>query len=167
MDSDDAEEVERFVAALRPVQYLTLCLLVLILALPLELMVFGTGVELLTLFAVIYLVIFAALSCVYVRRRDLRVTAKTMLMLCLDSLACAPFAINLVRKLAARRSLSGNPLTFARNTFGVEAFTRLIRSVCDHVDYEQQYEEEGAPRWFELEAFRKQLVRMLPCQPSN
>jgi len=29
-----------------------------------------------------------------------------------DCLACAPFAINLVRKLALRRALVGNPVAF-------------------------------------------------------
>jgi hypothetical protein len=160
-DREDLAEVERFTSALRPVQYLVLTLLLLLLALPVELIWFGTGVELLALFAAFYGVILVTLGCIYARRDDLRVSGKAFAMLCVDSLACAPFAINLVRKLSMRRSLAGNPIGFARNAFNPETFAELVRAVCGRVDDEQQREDKVAPRWGELQAYREGLLAML------
>ena len=77
-----------------------------------------------------------------------------------DSLACAPFAINLVRKLALRRSLAGNPIDFARRTFEPATFSTLIQAVCRRVSDEQQREYGQTPKWRELESYRKELSAM-------
>jgi len=164
---EQPDEILRFAAVLRPVQYFVLGLLLLLLALPVELLWFGTGLALLALFAAFYMVVFASLGYIYVRRRELRVSGKAFLWLSFDSLACAPFAINLVRKLSMRRSLAGNPIGFAKQTFNTETFARLVRHLCSHVEGEQQREEKQTPRWYELDAFRRELVEMLQCQSSK
>jgi hypothetical protein len=155
---ESASEVERFLAALRPAQYLVLVLLVLLLALPVELLCFGTGVALLVLFAAFYVVILSALVCVYVRRRDLTLTDRAFAALAVDVLACAPFGLNLVRKVSVRRSLAGNPLVFAQHAFDAEAFANLVDLVCQRVVEEQRREDDQSPRWLELEAFRQRLL---------
>ncbi len=124
---EDARELGRFFQALRPVQYLVNTLLVILLVLPVELLLYGTGVELLVVMALFYLVILVALVVIYRRRGELRLTGRAFAALCFDALACAPFAINLVRKLALRRSLAGNPIAFATEAFepaGVGQFGR-------------------------------------------
>ena len=158
LESDS--EMEKFLAALRPVQYLVLVLLVLLLALPVELLGFGTGMALLVLFAAFYIVILSALIYVYVRRRDLTLSGRAFAALAVDALACAPFALNLVRKVAMRRSLVGNPLTFAQHAFDAEEFARLVEGVCQRVVDEQQGEDDQSPRWMELEAFRQRLLQL-------
>jgi hypothetical protein len=57
------------------------------------------------------------------------------------------FAINLVRKLSQRRSLVGNPVVFARQSFAAATFERLIGFVCGRVREDQQHEDEHTPRW--------------------
>jgi hypothetical protein len=88
------------------------------------------------------------------------VSRKSFLALSFDSLACAPFAINLMRKLALRRSLAGNPIDFACRTFEPATFSTLIHAVCQRVRDEQQREYGQTPRWAELEAYRKQLAAL-------
>jgi hypothetical protein len=159
---EDAGELERFFRALRPLQYLVNTLLVILLVLPVELLLYGAGVELLALMAAFYLVIIVALVVVYVRRRELRLTGRAFVALCFDSLACAPFAINLVRKLALRRSLAGNPIAFAGGAFEPHALTALVDAVIARVIEDQLREDSHSPRWEVLEAFQQKLNALRP-----
>jgi hypothetical protein len=164
---EEAGELARFFGALRPVQYLVSALLIILLTLPVELLLFGTGVELLVVMAAFYLVTLATLGYIFVRRRELRLSGRSFLALCFDSLACAPFAINLVRKLALRRALAGNPIAFAARTFEPAALSSLIRAVVARVGEEQQREYGQTDRWLELEAYRQKLAAMAADQPTE
>jgi hypothetical protein len=159
-EREPREELESFCAALRPVQYLVVVLWVLLLVLPVELILLGTGTELLALMVAFYVVILAALGYIGVRRRALCVSGRSFLALSFDALACAPFAVNLVRKLALRRSLAGNPIDFAHRSFDPGSFAALIGAVCGRVSEEQQREYGQTPRWAELEAYRKKLTAL-------
>jgi hypothetical protein len=154
---EDARELGRFFQALRPVQYLVNALLVILLVLPVELLLYGTGVELLVVMALFYLVILVALVVIYLRRGELRLTGRAFAALCFDALACAPFAINLVRKLALRRSLAGNPIAFATEAFEPPALASLVDVVTARVKEDQLREDSHSPRWEVLEAYRQKL----------
>jgi len=170
LEQEEQGELEHFLAALRPLQYLVIALLSILLILPVELVLFGTGVELLVLMAAFYVVILGALGYIFARRRDLRVSGKSFLALSFDSLACAPFAINLVRKLALRRPLAGNPVAFACRRFDPATFATLIGAICRRVSEEQQREYGQTPRWSQLETYRKELGAMLAgssCAPAG
>ncbi|MFL6604265.1 MAG: hypothetical protein ACJ8R9_23435 [Steroidobacteraceae bacterium] len=168
-ERESPAQLDSFLAALRPLRYFVTGLWLLLLALPAELALWGTGIELLALMAAFYSVILGALGYIYWRRRELRVAGKSFLALSFDSLACAPFAVNLVRKLALRRSLAGNPIEFARLTFEPAIFLTLIQTVCRRVSEEQQRESGQTPRWAELETYRKQLLAMTdgPHSPAE
>ena len=166
-EQEEAGELERFFRALRPVQYLVIALLIIMLALPVELLVFGTGVELLLVMAAFYVVTLACLGYIFARRRELRLSGRAFAALCFDCLACAPFAINLVRKLALRRALAGNPIAFAARTFEPAAFSSLIRAVDTRVCAEQRQESGQTPRWSELESYRGRLAAMAPSAASG
>ncbi|HWM70973.1 MAG TPA: hypothetical protein VNO35_30665 [Steroidobacteraceae bacterium] len=166
-EQEDSAELDRFFRALRPVQYLVNTLLVILLVLPVELLLFGTGVELLVVMAAFYLVVLATLSYLYAQRHELRLTGRSFLALCFDSLACAPFAINLVRKLALRRGLAGNPIAFATRAFEPAAVGSLIHAVAARVSEEQQREAGQSARWADLEAYRQRLTAMLPAEPRD
>ncbi len=139
-------------------QYLVNTLLVILLVLPVELLIYGTGVELLIVMGAFYLVIIVTLSYMYAQRHALRLSGRSFLALSFDSLACAPFAINLVRKLALRRGLAGNPIAFAARAFEPAALSSVIRAVVTRVSEEQQREFGQTARWAELEAYRLQLT---------
>ena len=161
-EQEEAGELERFFRALRPVQYLVTALLVILLALTVELLLYGTGIELLLVMAAFYMVTLVTLGYIFARRRELRVSARSFLALCFDSLACAPFAINLVRKLALRRALVGNPIAFAARTFEPAVLSSLIRAVDTRVSAEQRRQPGQTPRWSELDSYRRQLAAMVP-----
>jgi len=157
-EEESGAVLQEFLAALRPVQYLVVVLLLLLLALPLELFLFGTGLELLLLMASFYGVILVALIYIYLHRGTLRLSGRSFAALSFDALACAPFAINLVRKLALHRSLAGNPIDFAQHAFDAPTFAALLQAVSERVSEEQRREYGQTPRWLELEQYRQQLL---------
>jgi hypothetical protein len=167
---EDTAALAAFFRALRPVRYLVNTLLVILLVLPVELLLFGTGIELLALMAAFYLVIIGALVVVYVRRRELGLTGRAFAALSFDALACSPFAINLVRKLALRRSLAGNPIDFAAGAFEPAALGGLFAVVTARVEKDQLREDPHSPRWQVLESYRQQLsekARRRVCDGSS
>ncbi len=157
-EEERIEAVQEFLAVLRPLQYLVTVLLTLLLALPVELYLFGTGLELLVLMACFYGVILVALVYIYLRRKALGLSGRSFAALAFDALACAPFAINLVRKLGMQRSLAGNPIDFAQRAFAAPAFAALIGAVSGRVSEEQQREYGQTSRWQELESYRQRLA---------
>jgi hypothetical protein len=160
---DDPADIQQFIALLRPLQLIVVAQLVLLLLLPMELYIYGTGLELLILFAAYYSLIVVALAFAFARRRALNLSGRALGSLCFDCLACSPFAINLVRKLSARRGLAGNPVTFAQQAFGAASFEHFIRLLCERVHDEQQREDAQSPRWSELEAYRRKLQELPPA----
>jgi hypothetical protein len=164
--SERDEDLSEFFTALRPLQYLVTGLWLLLLALPVELYLFGTGIELLALMAAFYGLVLAALIYTYVRRATLGLSGRAFAALSFDSLACAPFAVNLVRKLTMRRALAGNPIDFAERAFDARTFAGLVTAVSGRVGEEQQREYGQSPRWRELEAYRQQLLARLPSRAA-
>jgi hypothetical protein len=161
---DTAVALAPFLSALRPLQYLVSLLWLLLLALPVEIYLYGTGLELLVLMGAFYSLVMIALVYIFVRRHTLHVSGRTFAALSFDSLACAPFAVNLVRKLATRRSLNGNPIDFAGQVFDQQGFTALVQAISQRVGEEQQREYGQTPRWLELQAYRQQLAARISSQ---
>ena len=161
-DTERQEELQPFMRALRPVQVLVMALLLLLLVLPVVLYVYGTGLELLVLMACFYLVVLAMLGTIFAHRRSLRLTGRSFAAVAFDSLACGPFAVNAVRKLCMRRSLAGNPIEFARASFGPARLTALIDAISASVVQEQQREDGQTERWLQLESFRSRLAALRP-----
>lgn len=106
-----------FLRALRPVGFICLLLCGLLLLLPVVSWTLGTGLTMLLLFAGYYLLVLCALAWVLARRAALRLSGTACAGLAFDALACAPFAVNLVRRIALRRGLDGEPVAFAAAQF--------------------------------------------------
>ena len=65
---------------------------------------YGAGALLLALFMATYLLIGAAMVIVFRRRAALGLSSRQFSGLAFEALACAPFAVNLVRKISLRHS---------------------------------------------------------------
>lgn len=115
--------------ALRPIGWLNLLQVVLLIALPVVLWGIGTGFVALGVFGLFYLASFVALGLAWRRRRPLALGTGNFWLLALDALACAPFAANLTRKLAMRHGLAGDPLRFAARHFDDAALAQTRRLV--------------------------------------
>lgn len=158
-DVENIEALELFTGRLRRLGVLMQILaLLLLFALPAITWFVGTGWLLLGLFAAFYLLIFVALGMVYAARAPLGVGGAKFAALCVDSLLCAPFAVNLLRKVSLHRSLAGDPLAFALRTFDPRARAQLVAIVDARVASEQTAVEEGSERFAQLAAFRARLA---------
>ena len=159
-DQEQREELARFLQALGPIRVAVNVLLLLLLVLPVELYLFGTGIALLALMAAFYAVILVALGVIFTRRRVLGLTGGAFAAVAFDALACSPFAVNLVRKLCLRRSLAGNPVSFAAEFFDPAEFAALLGTISVRVGEEQLREYGQTPRWLELERYRAELAAL-------
>jgi hypothetical protein len=112
-----AELPSDLLRALRPIGWLNLLQVLLLIALPVVLWGVGTGFMALGVFGLFYLASFVALGLAWRRRQRLALGTGNFWLLALDALACAPFAANLTRKLAMRHGLAGEPLRFAARHF--------------------------------------------------
>jgi len=103
--------------ALRPIGVICQLLLLMLLALWPLCWVLGAGLVVLAVFASYYLLVSVALVLVFRRRQPLALTTRAFWSLAFDVLACAPFAINIVRRLSLGHGIAGNPLQFAARHF--------------------------------------------------
>lgn len=160
---EDIEALQKFLNALNPLRYMTLILFLLLpIGLPVVLLWFGTGLTLLILLGFIYCTIFTMLGHIFLQREKLRLSKRAFARLAFDSFACAPFALNLMRKITLRSSLVGNPISFARQLLDTGAFSQLIRALCHCVDEEIEFEDEASPRYAALKDFRNRIGSMAP-----
>jgi len=158
---DDIETLRDFINVLNPLRYMTFSLFVLLLiGLPVVILWFGTGLALLLLLGVIYCAISIMLTLIYRQREKLGLSVKSFAKLAFDSFACAPFALNLVRKITLRRSLNGDPICFAYQALDADAFAHLVQALCHRVDEEIEFEDEASPRYSALKDFKNRIESM-------
>jgi hypothetical protein len=98
----------------------------------------------LLLFAGYYLLVLFALGFMLSRRAALRLSGAACASLAFDALACAPFAINLVRKIALRTRLEGDPVAFAAAHFA-PADRAALRALLARKLEEAQAGEQPPP----------------------
>jgi len=118
-------------AALRPVGVICQLLMLMLLALWPLCWILGAGLSVLGLFAAYYLLMIIALVLVFRRRGTFALSTPAFWGLAFDVLACAPFAVNLVRRLSLHHGIAGNPVDFAAREFDGSTrsgFARLIRA---------------------------------------
>jgi hypothetical protein len=107
------------VHGLLPLQVLcTVMLLLLLPVLPVVSLGYGAGWALLAVFVLYYLLILAALTLIWLRRRQWALSARSFAAVALDALACAPFAVNLLRRVTLRQQCTAD---------GVD----LVRTLCE------------------------------------
>jgi hypothetical protein len=108
-----ADDLAPLLRALRPIGVINQLQVTLLLALPLVSWTLGAGIVLLAVFALFYLLSLAALTLLWLRRTACGLQTRAFWLLVLDAIACAPFAVNLTRKLSMRHGIAGDPLRFA------------------------------------------------------
>lgn len=129
-ETDQVDDVQPFIAAMRGLGMITLILLsLLMLALPIASIVLGAGIVVLAIFAAYYLTLFTGLVLVFRRRLLLGVAGRAFVAFAFDVLLCPPFGVNMLRKLTLRRGLHGNAVAFAHRNFGRDELEKLRLSL--------------------------------------
>ena len=160
---EDQHRLNNFILALTPLRWMTYYLFaLLIVVLPLIMLGYGAGLEFLIVVAAVYLTITVMLVLVWRQKEVLGLSKKTFAKLSFDSLACAPFALNLLRKITLQRSLSGDPIIFAREHFDTATFSQLIQNLARRIDAQIAYEDVDSTRQRSLLDYRNTIMSMLP-----
>jgi hypothetical protein len=139
--------------ALRPLGLVNLLQLALLAALPVALYWLGAGLAALGVFGLFYLATLLALVIVFVRRARFALSTRAFWALAFDVLACAPFAVNMTRKIALRHGLAGEPLRYAATHFDARALAHTREVVAARIR-----EEHATPEALERQQQTLQTI---------
>jgi hypothetical protein len=154
--TDEGREPVALLRALRPIGAINVAQLALLCLLPVLMWITGPGLLVLLLFALFYLLAITALAVAFIGRSALGLSTRAFWLQALDVLACAPFSINLTRRLALAHGLHDEPLLFAMRHFGEHGVTQMRQLVASRVNEELEG-GASAPRELQLRAVLERL----------
>jgi hypothetical protein len=124
-----------FLRALRPLRVIASALLILLVgALPVASLAFGSGLLLLGVFALYYLLVIVALALTFARREALGLQGRACWSVALDAFACAPFAVNLVHRITLRQAVPIDAIAFRDGWLAPAERTRATALLQERVD---------------------------------
>jgi hypothetical protein len=132
----EAEIPGTLLRALRPIGVLNFAQMVLLIALPIALWADGAGLAALAVFALFYVLSIVALVFMFRRRVALGLSTRQCWLQALDAIACAPFAVNLTRRIALLHGLNGEPLRFAARHFDAPTLAQARELVAARIHEE-------------------------------
>jgi hypothetical protein len=109
-----------------------------------------------------YVFILAAALLLYRQRAALQLDKKAAIKLALDGLLCAPFSLNLIRKLGLGYNWQGDPVAFAHGAMKPERFAALRECLLRRIDKDLQMLDEEQPTYRELQEMRNRFSGMGP-----
>jgi hypothetical protein len=159
---ESADVVASLDQEVRPLRWIVQAqALLLLIALPPVSIVLGAGRMLLALFVVFYALSLLSSAIVILNRRALGLSGRHCTGLVVEALACAPFAVNMVRKITLRRSSELHWLGLAQARFSDPEKSGLQRCLSTRVEELLALAEPGTARATELESFREHLKEQL------
>lgn len=155
---DPHAELQKLDRALMPVKIVVVALAVVLFGvLPPVSWFYGAGVMLLAVFIASYLLIAVALVLIFRRRTALGLSTRRFVGLALEALACAPFAVNLVRKVSLLQSARLHLESFANGHFDEGARRMTGAIVAARIEERLPLEDPGTARVAELQAMRDRM----------
>ncbi|WP_158755083.1 hypothetical protein [Dyella sp. S184] len=123
---------------------------------------FGTDALLLGWLVLTYLTIIAMLGQVWVRRKALNLSGRAIAALSLDVLLCAPFAINMVRKISLRQVHSSGLYAFASSTLSAAEKAVLCEILRGRIQASLDFQEPNSGASHALRAYLKNFEDGIP-----
>jgi hypothetical protein len=144
----------RIVVALSVIAPWTLLLLfIFAIGLPYTLLVLQSAQALLVWLAVVYAVIILTLLHVYWHRKALNLSGRAVAAIALDSLLCAPFALNIVRKIGLRQRFDGDLRVVAATRLSPQAVNDLAGILHQRIHASLHFVEPDAPAFEALKTY--------------
>jgi len=126
----EPERMATVLSALLPLRILcSLLLFLLVVGLPAAALSEAAPLAMLIVFAAYYLLVVSGLVFLVLARRRLSLDGKALLLMVVDALACAPFAVNLVRKVTMHSLPLKDALAFSRSHCDADAYRRLSEQI--------------------------------------
>jgi len=159
--SDVYPRLEQLDRALAPVKIPVVALAVILFGvLPPVSWYYGAGAALLAVFGAAYVLVGAALVLLFRRRTALGLSPRRYAGLALEALACAPFAINLVRKVSMSQSQCLHVESLAAGHFDAPARRSMATVVAARIGERLALEDDGSARAAKLVALRDRMRRL-------
>jgi hypothetical protein len=149
-----------FFNVLRPMRIMVMYLFGLFVFFPITLFTLGIGIELFMIVGCIYIVIILMLVYTYRMREYLGLNANMYAKLAFDSIACPPFALNLIRKITLNCQGIDDPIAFAQKNFDISTVHKLSEFLESRLDEELEYEDADSPRYLRLKSHRNRIASM-------
>ena len=160
-----ALDIGAFEHAVGPLRWLVCALWLFIVGLlPIVCAVSGAGVPLLALFVAIYSTVTGMIVVLWRARTVLGIDRAQCLSLSADIRLCAPFAVNLVRKLSLRCLDGGDPVDFVAVNLGPAARVRARDVLVPQIDSLVTAAEDDAVAIDRLRALRVRLQGASSCE---
>jgi len=159
-DCASPKKIESFIKLLWPVQMLVTVLLCLFFVfLPIVSFVYGSGVILLGVFLLIYVVIVGVLTFVFFLRKKLHLTNYKFISIAFESLVCPPLSMNIVKKITLQHPNIGDPYLFSKNTFDSDTLDHFVVSLASAVDRNLKFLERGSSHYLYLDEYLHQIKK--------
>lgn len=127
--------LNNFIRVLIPLKLLTAILFsFLIFGVPIILTKFGSRHEFIILLIAIYANILSIIIYIGLNRGKFNLSLKKYIFIIFESFVCAPYAINLVRKLSLNHMPSGSSFKSICNTLNIDTFESLKNSLLVYLD---------------------------------
>jgi hypothetical protein len=140
--------------------WMLLLLFLFAVALPYTLLVMQSAQALLAWIATVYTAIILSLFQVYRYRKALNLSGRAVAAIALDALLCAPFALNIVRKIGLRQRFDDDLRVVAATRLSPQAVRDLAGILDERIQASLQFVEPDAPAFEALKAYLHHFERL-------
>jgi hypothetical protein len=130
-----------------------LLLFLFVIALPYALLVLQSAQALLAWIASVYVAIILTLFHVYRHRKALNLSGRAVAAIALDALLCAPFALNIIRKIGLRQRFDGDLRVVAATRLSPQAVNDLAGVLHERIHASLHFIEPDTPAFEALKAY--------------
>jgi hypothetical protein len=140
--------------------WMLLLLFLFAVALPYMLLVVQSAQALLAWIATVYAVIIFILFQVHRHRKALNLSGRAVAAIALDALLCAPFALNIVRKIGLRQRFDTDLRVVAATRLSPQAVRDLVGILDERIHASLQFVEPDAPASEALKTYLHHFERL-------
>ncbi len=133
--------------------WMLLLLFLFVIALPYALLVLQSAQALLAWIASVYAAIILTLFHVYRHRKALNLSGRAVAAIALDALLCAPFALNIIRKIGLRQRFDGDLRVVAATRLSPQAVNDLAGVLHERIHASLHFIEPDTPAFEALKAY--------------
>lgn len=157
----DSKNTLELIAAIKLLRWaVVLLMLLLAFVLPLVIFKLGTGTTALIALGLVYLLVIAMLFYTYTKREKLGLNERQVLSIAFEAISCPPFAINLIRKITIRRSITSCPVEFAFKVLEPKYFKsfaeELDKTLLEKMECEVDHQTN-----IQIMNYRKKVMSMI------
>ena len=140
--------------------FVMLLMLLMLIVFPLVTYNHGLGSTALIILMLIYLTIIVMICYLYIKKEFYGLSNTNFTALAFESIACPPFALNILRKLSLKCPFQQDPIKFAVKNLDVASFKTFKEQLAESLAEQLEWEvEECSPRSLYLGKYRKKLMR--------